>query len=92
MHFTGEITLGNIVIVVTLIGIAIRFGIRVGIMETTLKMHADTMVQHSIRLDKYEGRLVEITGNVQRLVGRVEATQDRLERKTGGRYGEGGGL
>ena len=89
MQFTGEITLGNIAIVVTLITIAIGIGRRFGGMEQLLKGHALTLSDHAKRLDNYEGRLVEVVGQVQRVVGRIEATQDRIDRATGYRKGEG---
>lgn len=90
VHFSAEVTLGNLAIVVTLIGIAVRFGFRVGMMENRLNEHAKTMIRHTERLDKYEERLVDITGHVQRLIGRLEATQDRIEKMTGFRQGEQG--
>lgn len=79
VHFTGELTLGNLAIVVTLIGVAISIGRRIGAAETTLHDHAAALTQHSHRLDLYEGRLVDVIGQVQRVIGRVEVTQERLE-------------
>lgn len=90
VHFSTEITLGNLAIVVTLIGIAIRVGWRIGGLEQVVKMHGENLMSHTSRLDLYEGRLVEIVGSVQRLIGRVEATQDRIDQRTGQRSGEGG--
>ena len=71
-----QLWLANAPVVLTLIGIAIAFGRRLGSTETILRLHAD-------RLDRYEDRLVEVVGDVQRMIGRIEATQDRLDRKTG---------
>lgn len=87
---TGDISLGNLAIIVTLIGIAIRVGVRFGSVQTTLTNQAILIESHAQRLDKYEQRLTDIVGQVQRIVGRIEATQERLERTTGHRKGEGG--
>jgi hypothetical protein len=90
MHFTTEITLGNLAIVVTLIGIAIKIGQRLGALSTTVLQHATVLDRHAVRMDKHEERLTSIAGDLQRMIGRVEATQDRLDKTTGHRRGEGG--
>lgn len=90
MTFTGDISLGNIAIVITLIGIAIRIGMRLGSVESVAKAQAALIEGHSMRLDRYEERLVSIVADVSRLIGRIEATQQRIEKHTGGRSGEGG--
>lgn len=89
MQVTGDISLGNIAIIVTLIGIAIRVGMRLGSVETVAKAQAALIEGHTTRLDRYEERLVSIVADVSRLIGRIEATQLRIERQTGGRPGEG---
>lgn len=90
MHFTAEVTLGNLAIVVTLIGIAIKIGQRLGALDSTVGQHAGVLNQHTARMDKHEERLTSIAGDLQRMIGRVEATQDRIDRSTGTRRGEGG--
>lgn len=90
MHFTTEITLGNLAIVITLISIAIGIGNRLGTLSQTVLQHATVLTQHANRMDKYEERLIGLVGDMQRMMGRVEATQDRLDRYTGRRGGEGG--
>lgn len=90
VHFTSEITLGNLAIVVTLIGIAIQIGQRLGTLSSTVLQHADMLNQHAKRIDKYEDRLTTISGDLQRIVGRLEATQNRIEQQTGYRPGERG--
>ena len=74
MHFTGEISLGTILTIVTLLGISSRIAWIVGSIQTTI-------TDHTRRLDKYEGSLVNITGQMQRMVGRIEGVQDRIDRK-----------
>ena len=85
MHWTGEITLGNLAIVATLIGMAIGIGIRLGAITQLLADHSQRLMDHSTRLDRYEARLVTIVGDVQRLIGRIELTQDRLDARIGPR-------
>lgn len=77
MHLTGEITLGNLAIVVTLLGIAIRFGSKLGSFETTLKAHSLTLVQHAEKLEKHEDRFMGFVAQLQMLVGRVELLTER---------------
>jgi hypothetical protein len=74
MHFTGEITLGNLLTIITLVGIAVRFGFLAGYLQTTVS-------QHTARLDKYETSLLDVVSNVQRMIGRVEGVQDRLDHR-----------
>lgn len=62
MHYTGEITLGNIATVVTLITLAIGVGRRLGSFEATISSHADRLAGVSARLDKYEQRLFDLAG------------------------------
>lgn len=92
MQFTGDISLGSVAIIVTLIGIAIRIGMQVGAVQEVAKAQATIIEGHTKRLDRYESRLVDIVSDVSRLIGRIEATQSRLEKSTGGRAGEGGRL
>ena len=77
MQITSEISLGTILTIATLIGIAIRFGFRLGHFETTLNNHAKTLVEHATRLGAYEARIVDIVSDLQRLIGRVEASLER---------------
>lgn len=72
MHITGEVSLGTILTIVTLIGIAIRFGYRLGHFETTLNSHASRMTNHAERMDRYEARYMEIASQLQRIIGRIE--------------------
>jgi hypothetical protein len=72
MHLTGEVTLGNIAIVVTLLGIAIKFGVQLGGFQTTLREHAKALEAHSIRLDHHETRILDLIAGIQRLIGRSE--------------------
>lgn len=72
MHFTGEITLGNLAIIITLIGIAIRFGVRLGSFQTTLAAHATALEGHSLRLDRHETQIIRLISSLQRLIGRSE--------------------
>lgn len=89
MHVTGDISLGSIAIIVTLIGVTIRIGMQIGNIQAVASSHETAIARHAARLDLYEGRLVSVVSDVQRLIGRVEATQDRIERQTGTRSGEG---
>lgn len=90
MHVTGDISVGSIAIIITIVSAAIRIGMQIGAMQTIAKTQGDVIVQHTMRLDKYEERLVLVVGDVQRMIGRLESTQDRLEKITGQRPGEGG--
>jgi len=76
MHITGEVTLGTILTIATLIGIAITFGRRMGTFETQLQTHSTNIQGHAARMDRYEARYVEIAGQLQRIIGRIEE-QDR---------------
>lgn len=69
-HLTGDISAGTILTILTLIGIAIKIGWRLGHIETTI-------VDHTTRLSLYEQRVVGFIGDLQRLVGRVDAFQER---------------
>lgn len=89
VHITGDISAGSISIVVTLIGIAIGIGIKAGTIQQLIRGHSLTLQVHATRLDAYEKSLIEIGGNLQRMIGRIESTQDRLDRATGTRRGEG---
>ncbi len=89
MHFTGEISLGSLAIIITIVGAVIRIGWKMGAMETVARTQGENIERHTIRLDKYEERLVQVVADVQRMIGRLEATQDRLEKLTGRRGGEG---
>jgi len=44
--------------------------------ELTLAMHAEQLGHHAERMDRYEGRYIEIAGQLQRIIGRIEE-QDR---------------
>ncbi len=72
MHVTGEITLGTILTIVTLISIAIAFGRRFGNFETQLAAHGVNLVKHSERMDRYEEHYMTIAGQMQRIIGRIE--------------------
>jgi hypothetical protein len=72
LTYSGDITLGSILTIVTLVSIAITLGRRLGSFETTLKQHADTMVQHSARLTNQESRVIDLVASVQRLIGQME--------------------
>ena len=73
MHFSGDISLGSLLTVVTLLGIAVRFGWMVGGIQ-------EVIMEHTKRLNRYEETLMKTVGDVQRIVGRVEGVQDRLDR------------
>jgi hypothetical protein len=72
MHFNGEITLGSILTIVTLLGIALRFAWVAGALQAVI-------IEHTKRLDRYEITLTEVVSSVQRVIGRVEGAQDRLD-------------
>lgn len=93
MNYTGEISLGailgNLMIVVTLISIAVTIGRQIGHIQQVVKTQGDLIAMHSARLDLYESRLLSVIADVGRLIGKIEATQDRIEKQTGHRPGEG---
>ena len=65
MHFSGEVTLGSLLTIITLVGIAVRLGWVIGGIQ-------EIITAHTKRLDRYETTLLGIVGDVQRLVGRIE--------------------
>lgn len=89
LHFIGDITAGSVANIVTMIVIAIGIGVKVGSLQAVAQAQAAVIVGHTMRLDKYEERLVSLVSDVSRIMGRIEATQERLEKTTGFRPGEG---
>lgn len=77
MQFTGDVSLGTLLTILTLLGIALRFGYRLGHFETTLKDHADRLSGHAARLSTYEEQIVNFVGDLQRVIGRMEVTDRR---------------
>ena len=73
MHISGELSLGNILTILTLIGIAMRFGWQVGTLQEVVRAHTK-------RLDQYEVAIIRVVGDVQPLIGRMESLQSRLDR------------
>lgn len=71
MHFTGELSLGSILTVATLIGIAVGLGRRIGGFESLMSEHAKTLDRHAERLDRYEGRIVDIVEKLGTVLGRA---------------------
>ena len=53
MHFTGDVSLGTILTIATLVGIALRLGYRLGNFEHTLSTQSKTMTAHADRLGVY---------------------------------------
>ncbi len=86
---TGELSLGSIAIVASILTTAVAIGIRMGTLQTLVGGHASTLKEHSGRLDRYEKTLIDVGSNLQRMIGRIEATQDRIDRTTGFRAGDG---
>lgn len=72
MTVTGDISLGSILIIVTLLGIAIRFGIILGSVRITLKTHAIALERHSERMVAYEDVVRDLVASVNRLLGRSD--------------------
>jgi len=72
MHFTGELTLGSVLTIVTLVGIAIGLGRRIGGFESLMAEHAKTLDKHAERLDRYEGRIVDIVEKLGTVLGRAD--------------------
>lgn len=70
---TGEVTLGNLLIVVSLIGIAISFGVRLGSFQASLESHSKTIEDHGKKLSKHDDIFLSLVQDVQRLIGRNEA-------------------
>jgi len=87
---TGEISLGSLAIVVSIVSTAVAIGLKLGTLQQLVRGHGSTLTDHAARLNRYEITLVEVGGNLQRMIGRIEATQDRIDRTTGKRNGEGG--
>jgi len=76
MHLTGELSLGNILTVATLIGIAIGVGRRFGGFESLMSEHAKTLAVHAERLDRYEARMVDIVEKLGLVIGRATHRHD----------------
>ncbi len=85
MHWDGTITLGSVLIIVSMVGTAVvgwsAFTARLAVFENTLKAHASAMTSHSARLDIHEGRILELVGHVQRLIGLSEGWNGHTERR-----------
>ncbi len=85
LHWDGTVTLGSVLIIVSMIGTAVvgwnAFTTRLTILETTLRTHAGAMSSHSDRLDIHEGRILELVGHVQRLIGLSEGWNGHTERR-----------
>lgn len=79
MHISGDINLGSILTIITLIGIAISMGSKLGRFEETLKHHAATMADHAARLTSQESRMGDLVSSVQRLIGRMEGSQAKRD-------------
>lgn len=77
MHFTGDISLGTIVTIITILGVAMTIGQRFGRVETTIESQAKMLTDHAMRLGKYEQQSMRFVADLQRLVGRVEMLMDR---------------
>lgn len=77
MHFTGDVSLGTILTIATLLGIALRVGYRLGNFETTLTQHQTSLTSHETKLTSYEAQILGFVGQLQRLVGRVENDTER---------------
>ena len=83
MHISGDINLGSILTIITLIGIAISMGSKLGRFEETLKHHAETMSDHAARLASQESRMGDLVASVQRLIGRMEGSHAKKEARDG---------
>ncbi len=82
MHVTGDLSLGSILTIVTLISIAVTLGRRLGNFEGMLRHHADTITEHSVRLSKQEERVIDLVASVQRLIGQTEVQRYEHRRTT----------
>ena len=72
MHFTADLSLGQLLIIATMIGMAVKVGWRLGTFETILKEHAQTFHEHANRLDRYEDALTHVVQDLQKVIGRID--------------------
>lgn len=90
MHFSGDFTLGNLLTIVTLVGIAVTFGRKLGAFEVTLKSHADALLETAHKLAEHDAKISAVLESLSRFgsfetslksyaVG-LEAVADRLNK------------
>ena len=76
MHWNGEVTLGNLLTIITLISLAIAawYGLkaRILVFQEMLRTHSQTLMDHAKRLDTYESRILDLVSGLQRLIGQSE--------------------
>ena len=80
-NFDWTVTLGNTLTIITMLiggwlGIMrmyYLFNHRISSFEATIKVHADTLMVHTKRMEKQDDLLLRLVGDVQRLIGHLEA-------------------
>lgn len=83
--FDNTITLGAVLQIVTLLGVALAafYAVknRIEVFQTILQEHGQALHKHDAVLQIYETRIFELVGGLQRLVGRIEASDRRHDQK-----------
>ena len=78
-------TLGNVVELVGLVVLILRlyYGAigRFTALEQTLRHHADTLVQHSERMEKHESGMLNMVREVAIVIGRMDSRESRRENR-----------
>lgn len=68
MFVTGEVTLGNLLIMVTVLAVGLLIWQRIRSIELIVQDHGLSLLQHSHRLDGYEVRLIETIEHVHTVI------------------------
>lgn len=90
MHFSSEITLGNIVTVAALLGMGWKTISSVGKFFVTafrqvddvldaINEHTRMLKEHAIRMGGYETRLNTVVLDMQAVIGRMDIIQSRVD-------------
>lgn len=90
MHFSNEITLGNIVTVAALLGMGWKIISSVGkFFVTALRQvdgvldaiteHTNMLKEHGLRMSGYESRLNSVVVDLQGVIGRMDVIQSRVD-------------
>lgn len=77
MHFDGTVSLGSLLTIATLIGIAVRLGWTVGGIQAIITQHSKLLEMHTARMEKQDDMLIRISGDMQRIVGRIESANQQ---------------
>lgn len=79
MHYNGEVTLGSILIMLSMLGSAIAVVVGVRAELTSLKSIVSDL---SARLQRHEDIVFSLSGHLQHVIGRMEPRPDWKRTRT----------